>query len=401
MTMGGLKKYMPITRSTFMICCLAIAGIFPFAGFFSKDEILGGASTRAGRRAPPASASSVVYGKVINLATGVRSADRRRSAPRSTCCACTSSCSGASIAAAPRRREHAHESPRRRWHGHDRGHALAHESPPAMTVVPVDPRRRRAASSASSASPTSSGRGHDLFGEWLVAGAAAAGARRAPRRVRRCSRCIALGVSLLGIGLAWLLYGDGVSPRVEAASSPAVPAALPGSSQQVLHRRGLRLPRRAPGALHARASCGRRSTPSSSILLLVNGVGFIVVGLRQVVEVSAERRSAALHRRRHRRRRGHRRRRARTTTCGPAPKFDAKVAGPRRAGHRARRRPDGQAPAVPRRLERRRQVLGARRCTPTFRHTLRRRAGSHKIAVEAIDPRWGTVSRESHTVKVQ
>jgi NADH-quinone oxidoreductase subunit L len=43
MTMGGLRKHMPITRITFMISCLAIAGIFPFSGFFSKDEILAGA----------------------------------------------------------------------------------------------------------------------------------------------------------------------------------------------------------------------------------------------------------------------------------------------------------------------------------------------------------------------
>ena len=41
--MGGLRKHMPITRITFMISCLAIAGIFPFSGFFSKDEILAGA----------------------------------------------------------------------------------------------------------------------------------------------------------------------------------------------------------------------------------------------------------------------------------------------------------------------------------------------------------------------
>jgi NADH-quinone oxidoreductase subunit L len=38
--MGGLRKYMPITFSTFMIGSLALAGIFPFAGFWSKDEIL-------------------------------------------------------------------------------------------------------------------------------------------------------------------------------------------------------------------------------------------------------------------------------------------------------------------------------------------------------------------------
>lgn len=39
-TMGGLRKYMPITHITFLIACLAIAGIPPFSGFFSKDEIL-------------------------------------------------------------------------------------------------------------------------------------------------------------------------------------------------------------------------------------------------------------------------------------------------------------------------------------------------------------------------
>lgn len=38
--MGGLRKYMPITHITFLIACLAIAGIPPFSGFWSKDEIL-------------------------------------------------------------------------------------------------------------------------------------------------------------------------------------------------------------------------------------------------------------------------------------------------------------------------------------------------------------------------
>jgi len=41
--MGGLKKYMPITYATFLIGTIAIAGIPPFAGFFSKDEILANA----------------------------------------------------------------------------------------------------------------------------------------------------------------------------------------------------------------------------------------------------------------------------------------------------------------------------------------------------------------------
>ncbi len=38
--MGGLHKYMPVTHITFLIACFAIAGIPPFSGFFSKDEIL-------------------------------------------------------------------------------------------------------------------------------------------------------------------------------------------------------------------------------------------------------------------------------------------------------------------------------------------------------------------------
>jgi NADH-quinone oxidoreductase subunit L len=41
--MGGLKSKMPITFATFLVGAIAIAGIVPFAGFFSKDEILWGA----------------------------------------------------------------------------------------------------------------------------------------------------------------------------------------------------------------------------------------------------------------------------------------------------------------------------------------------------------------------
>ncbi|MEQ1552586.1 MAG: NADH-quinone oxidoreductase subunit L [Ferruginibacter sp.] len=38
--MGGLRKYLPITHISFLIACLAISGVPPFAGFFSKEEIL-------------------------------------------------------------------------------------------------------------------------------------------------------------------------------------------------------------------------------------------------------------------------------------------------------------------------------------------------------------------------
>lgn len=38
--MGGLRKAMPVTHITFLVACLAIAGVPPFSGFFSKEEIL-------------------------------------------------------------------------------------------------------------------------------------------------------------------------------------------------------------------------------------------------------------------------------------------------------------------------------------------------------------------------
>jgi NADH-quinone oxidoreductase subunit L len=41
--MGGLRKTLPVTHFTFLLACLAIAGIPPFAGFFSKEAILSAA----------------------------------------------------------------------------------------------------------------------------------------------------------------------------------------------------------------------------------------------------------------------------------------------------------------------------------------------------------------------
>jgi NADH-quinone oxidoreductase subunit L len=43
MAMGGMRRHAPITHATMLVAALAISGIFPFAGFFSKDEILASA----------------------------------------------------------------------------------------------------------------------------------------------------------------------------------------------------------------------------------------------------------------------------------------------------------------------------------------------------------------------
>lgn len=50
--MGGLKKYLPVTFATMGIATLAIAGVPPFSGFFSKDEIIGAAWLGAGGHSP-------------------------------------------------------------------------------------------------------------------------------------------------------------------------------------------------------------------------------------------------------------------------------------------------------------------------------------------------------------
>ncbi|MGQ0434297.1 MAG: NADH-quinone oxidoreductase subunit 5 family protein [Microthrixaceae bacterium] len=46
--MGGMKRFMPRTYATFVICTGALIGLFPLAGFWSKDEILAGASQLGG-----------------------------------------------------------------------------------------------------------------------------------------------------------------------------------------------------------------------------------------------------------------------------------------------------------------------------------------------------------------
>ena len=59
--MGGLRAHMPITFATMWIATLAIAGIWPFAGFFSKDEIIWYAGAWAGAENAPFPGLYTVY----------------------------------------------------------------------------------------------------------------------------------------------------------------------------------------------------------------------------------------------------------------------------------------------------------------------------------------------------
>ena len=68
--MGGLRKYMPHTFRTFIIGSLALAGIFPLAGFWSKDEILGGA-LRAGNNGEVVGWIVFITGMVVAFLTAL------------------------------------------------------------------------------------------------------------------------------------------------------------------------------------------------------------------------------------------------------------------------------------------------------------------------------------------
>ncbi len=62
--MGGLKRFMPVTWITMWVATLAIAGIWPFAGFFSKDEII----WYVGTSAPASVLYTILWGMAIATA---------------------------------------------------------------------------------------------------------------------------------------------------------------------------------------------------------------------------------------------------------------------------------------------------------------------------------------------
>jgi NADH-quinone oxidoreductase subunit L len=66
--MGGMRKFMPRTFRTFVICSLALAAIFPLSGFWSKDEILAGASQLGGDGGYPLMLAAGILGGGLTAA---------------------------------------------------------------------------------------------------------------------------------------------------------------------------------------------------------------------------------------------------------------------------------------------------------------------------------------------
>ena len=76
--MGALRKWMPITAGTFIVGWLSIAGIIPFSGFWSKDEILASAWIRDDYALWFVGAVGSVVHRVLHDAPGVPRVLRRR-----------------------------------------------------------------------------------------------------------------------------------------------------------------------------------------------------------------------------------------------------------------------------------------------------------------------------------
>jgi NADH-quinone oxidoreductase subunit L len=421
MKMGGLKKWLPHTRWTFLIYCFAIAGIFPFAGFWSKDAILGGLwDAQWLASGPPTNA--------IEHWLFVPGAERMFFFPLGhylywvmlLAAGCTAFYmfrlyflvfEGEYRGPLPAADAHGHDAhddhghsnvasnAAHAGHGHDahdsHGHGgLPHESPPAMTLVLWI----LAAGSIlvgligipEAAIP---GLHADFFGEWLRPALQPFGEETT--RSFWTGAIGALAVAGTGIGIAFALYSKGVSAAVRNFV-----AAMPGLYKLVFHKyyidevydflivRPLRLI----------AFVLWKGFDAFFIdLIFVNGVGFVVGGFGKLVKYlqngDLQRYIVALilggaaivyyaaH-----------------GDARQAANFDVVVVGntvevnAKGAGATARRLAyhvdwDGKG-------------FGATQQTTTFRHTYDA-PGKYEIAVEAIDPRWSSSSRQTRTVKVQ
>jgi NADH-quinone oxidoreductase subunit L len=135
--MGGLRKKLPITYWTFMIGCLAIAGVPLLSGFFSKDEILW--KTYSGGHygiwivAVITSLLTAIY--MFRLVFLTFHGERRHDAPAAETTHHSADLAGGPVAHEPADAHHAHAA-----HAHDTHHGHAHGEPhdaPRAMAIPL------------------------------------------------------------------------------------------------------------------------------------------------------------------------------------------------------------------------------------------------------------------------
>jgi NADH-quinone oxidoreductase subunit L len=157
--MGGLRKYMPITFVTFVIGSLALAGIFPLAGFWSKDEIL----VTAGQTGYDAFLYVGLIGAFLTAAYMTR------------CVYLT-------------------------FFGEFRGHGEPHESPPTLTV----PLIVLAAASVGAGFLNAEAFGIEKFRDWFEAGVSLPTLEHA--EFDTVKAVISVTIAVIGIGIAAYLW---------------------------------------------------------------------------------------------------------------------------------------------------------------------------------------------------
>jgi NADH-quinone oxidoreductase subunit L len=157
--MGGLRKYMPITFTTFVIGSLALAGIFPLAGFWSKDEIL----VTAGQTGYDAFLYVGLIGAFLTAAYMTR------------CVYLT-------------------------FFGEFRGHGEPHESPPTLTV----PLIVLAVASVGAGFLNAEAFGIEKFRDWFEAGVSLPALQHADFDTVKA--VISVTIAVVGIGIAAYLW---------------------------------------------------------------------------------------------------------------------------------------------------------------------------------------------------
>jgi len=173
--MGGLRKPMPTTYWTFMLGSVALAGIFPLAGFWSKDEILNGA---------------LAGGFPLMVAVGMVGAFMTAAYMTRACYLI--------------------------FAGEYRGHGHPHESPPSMAW----PLRILAVPAAVAGLLNAPGIGK--FGEWVAFEVAGAGEIVEHHAFNPSLALLSLAIALSGIGVAAGVYFRNTWPRGAMAGSPAL-----------------------------------------------------------------------------------------------------------------------------------------------------------------------------------